>query len=221
MKYLAYIKNKENKNKIFDYLHANDNNVKFEKSVYNIIEDYTFDKIYIDELSSLGNTMYQIITKILLIVKSKENKTILFIKENEEVPRFSESLSSRLLKKIAELERNNINQRLGKSKIKIREKLEKNNSIKIERKRKSVFDKHKRKIFKDFEDGFSKVTILKKLKNIDNNLEDKTVQSLTAFIKKIQKEKKIQEEKKLENKNKATKKITELFNKQIAKRDIY
>lgn len=215
MKYLAYIKNKENKKKIFDYLYTNDDNVKFEKSVYNIIEDYTFDKIYIDELSSLGNTMYQIITKILLIVKSKNNKTILFIKENYEVPSFSESLSSRLLKKIAELERNNINQRLEKSKIKIRKKLEKKNSIRIERKRKSVFDKHKTKIFKDLEDGFSKVTILKKLKVIDNNLEDKTIQSLIAFIKKIQKEK----EKKLENK--ATKKITELFNKQIAKRDIY
>lgn len=43
--------------------------------------------------------MYQIITKILLIVKSKETKTILFIKENEEVPRFSESLSSKLFLK--------------------------------------------------------------------------------------------------------------------------
>uniref|UniRef100_UPI004047C058 hypothetical protein n=1 Tax=Aliarcobacter sp. TaxID=2321116 RepID=UPI004047C058 len=218
MKYLAYIKNKENKKKIFNYLHANDNNVKFEKSVWNIMEDYTFNKIYIDELSSLGNTMYQIITKILLIVKSKENKTILFIKENEEVPRFSESLSSRLLEKIAELEKNNINQRLEKSKIKIRKKLEKSNSIKIGRKRKSVFDKHKTKIFKDLEDGFSKVTILKKLKNIDNNLEDKTIQSLIAFI---QKEKKIQEEKKLENKNKATKKITKFIDDQTAKREIY
>lgn len=189
MKYLAYIKNKENKKKIFDYLYTNDNNVKFEKSVYNIIEDYTFNKIYIDELSSLGNTMYQIITKILLIIKSKNNKTILFIKENYEVPSFSKSLSSRLLKKIAEVERNNINQRLEKSKIKIRKKLEKKNSIRIERKRKSVFDKHKTKIFKDLEDGFSKVTILKKLKVIDNNLEDKTIQSLIAFIKKIQNKK--------------------------------
>ena len=118
MRYLVYIKvkNKENKNKIFNYLSTNENNVKFEKSVFNIIEDYTSNKIYIDELSSLGNTMYQIITKILLIIKSKENKTIIFIKENLEVPSFSESLSSTLLKKIADLEKNNINQRLQKSK---------------------------------------------------------------------------------------------------------
>ena len=52
MKYLVYIKvkNKENKNKIFNYLYTNENNVKFEKSVFNIIEDYNFNKIYIDEL---------------------------------------------------------------------------------------------------------------------------------------------------------------------------
>lgn len=219
MRYLVYIKvkNKENKNKIFNYLSTNENNVKFEKSVFNIIEDYTFNKIYIDELSSLGNTMYQIITKILLIIKSKENKTIIFIKENLEVPSFSESLSSTLLKNIAELEKNNINQRLQKSKNKI----EKNKSLKKRKKRKSVFDKHKIKIFKNLENGLSKVKILENLKAIDANIEDKTIQSLIAFIKKSEKEKIVEEEEKLYKKNKETKKISDYSNRQTAKRDIY
>ncbi len=222
MRYLVYIKvkNKENKNKIFNYLSTNENNVKFEKSVFNIIEDYTFNKIYIDELSSLGNTMYQIITKILLIIKSKENKTIIFIKENLEVPSFSESLSSTLLKKIADLEKNNINQRLRKSK----KKIVKNKSLKKRKKRKkrkSVFDKHKIKIFKNLENGLSKVKILENLKAIDANIEDKTIQSLIAFIKKSEKEKIVEEEEKLYKKNKETKKISDYSNRQTAKRDIY
>lgn len=219
MRYLVYIKvkNKENKNKIFNYLSTNENNVKFEKSVFNIIEDYTFNKIYIDELSSLGNTMYQIITKILLIIKSKENKTIIFIKENLEVPSFSESLSSTLLKNIAELEKNNINQRLQKSK----KKIVKNKSLKKRKKRKSVFDKHKIKIFKNLENGLSKVKILENLKAIDANIEDKTIQSLIAFIKKSEKEKIVEEEEKLYKKNKETKKISDYSNRQTAKRDIY
>ena len=219
MRYLVYIKvkNKENKNKIFNYLSTNENNVKFEKSVFNIIEDYTFNKIYIDELSSLGNTMYQIITKILLIIKSKENKTIIFIKENLEVPSFSESLSSTLLKKIADLEKNNINQRLQKSK----KKIVKNKSLKKRKKRKSVFDKRKIKIFKNLENGLSKVKILENLKAIDANIEDKTIQSLIAFIKKSEKEKIVEEEEKLYKKNKETKKISDYSNRQTAKRDIY
>jgi hypothetical protein len=222
LRYLVYIKvkNKENKNKIFNYLSTNENNVKFEKSVFNIIEDYTFNKIYIDELSSLGNTMYQIITKILLIIKSKENKTIIFIKENLEVPSFSESLSSTLLKKIADLEKNNINQRLRKSK----KKIVKNKSLKKRKKRKkrkSVFDKHKIKIFKNLENGLSKVKILENLKAIDANIEDKTIQSLIAFIKKSEKEKIVEEEEKLYKKNKETKKISDYSNRQTAKRDIY
>lgn len=187
MKYLAHIKikNEENKKKIFDYLSSYDNEVKFEKSINYIIEDYAFDKIYIDELSSLGNTMYQIITKIILICNSKNNKTIIFIKENLEISLLSKNLSFQKLEIIAELERSNINSRLEKSKIKIRKKLEKNSSIKLGRKKKSVFDKHKTKIFKYLESGFSKVMILKKLKTIDSNLEGKTIQSLTAYIKRM------------------------------------
>ena len=147
----------------------------------------------------------------------KENKTIIFIKENLEVPSFSESLSSILLKKIADLEKNNINQRLQKSK----KKIVKNKSLKKRKKRKSVFDKHKIKIFKNLENGLSKVKILENLKAIDANIEDKTIQSLIAFIKKSEKEKIVEEEEKLYKKNKETKKISDYSNRQTAKRDIY
>ena len=156
-------------------------------------------------------------SKLIEFIKSKENKTIIFIKENLEVPSFSESLSSTLLKKIADLEKNNINQRLQKSK----KKIVKNKSLKKRKKRKSVFDKHKIKIFKNLENGLSKVKILENLKAIDANIEDKTIQSLIAFIKKSEKEKIVEEEEKLYKKNKETKKISDYSNRQTAKRDIY
>ena len=107
---------------------------------------------------------------------------------------------------------------------KSKKKIVKNKSLKKRKKRKkrkSVFDKHKIKIFKNLENGLSKVKILENLKAIDANIEDKTIQSLIAFIKKSEKEKIVEEEEKLYKKNKETKKISDYSNRQTAKRDIY
>lgn len=68
---------------------------------------------------------------------------------------------------------------------------------------------------------FNSTCILENLKAIDANIEDKTIQSLIAFIKKSEKEKIVEEEEKLYKKNKETKKISDYSNRQTAKRDIY
>lgn len=179
MKKHVYIKaiNKDSKKIINYFFGTNNSEIEYIKSLKNLnLEDI----IFIDELSSLGNTMYQIIGNIMEIIN--KGITIQIIKEELFFHKRSKSLLFSELELIAKIEKERIETRLEKAKKTMTDK-SKNQGRKAGKKTKSVFDKHKRKILKELKLEIPKVKILENLKQIDISLEKITIQALTSYIK--------------------------------------
>ena len=179
MKKYVYIKaiNKDSKKIINNFFGTNNSEIEYIKSLKNL---NLKGMIFIDELSSLGNTMYQIIGNIMEIINKEI--TIHIIKEKLSFQGKNKSLSFSELELIAKIEKEKIETRLKKAKKTMNDK-SKNQGRKAGKKTKSVFDKHKRKILKELKLEIPKVRILENLKQIDISLEKITIQALTAYIK--------------------------------------
>lgn len=183
MKYYGYIKttSKEKKEiekkEILNYINQKEIEIHFINSLNDVERN---SNLYIDSLCSLGNTVYQ----ILSIFFELQNKKINIITTKD---KFHDTklgfLTYEVLIELLDFEKRNIENRLLKTKKTLTKK-SKTVGRKKGKKTKSIFDKHKKTIFKDLEKNISQVKILNKLKNIDSSIESVTPQALGRFIKK-------------------------------------
>ena len=162
---------------IIEYTQHKNIEINFIKTFENLEES---SEIFIDSLCSLGNTVYQ----ILNIFFELHSKRITICTYNDN---YSDSklgfLSFEILINLLKYEKSNIKNRLLKSKKTLNKKYNKLRR-KSRKKKKSLFDKHKRLIFKELNKNTTQVQILNMLKGKDNTLENITLQALGRYIKK-------------------------------------
>lgn len=183
MKNYGYIKatNQEEaerkKTEIINFTSYQDLEINFIQNLNNLEDNST---IYIDSLCSLGNTVYQILTtffnlhskgiKIISYKKAYGNVNLDFFTFND-------------LQELLKFEQSNIADRLSKTQNTLVTK-EKKVGKKSGKKTKSVFNKHKRFIFKELDKKTFQVQILKLLQKKDSVLQHITPQALGRYIKK-------------------------------------
>jgi hypothetical protein len=186
MKYYGYIKAKTNeeletkRNEIIVYVKDKNIEINFITSLENLEEN---SQLYLDCLCSFGSTIYQILSAFFELQYKKINITTIKDKFYDTKLGF---ITYEVLIELLNFEKKNIKNRLSKTKITLIKK-EKTVGRKKGKKTKSVFDKHKRIIFKELEKEITQVEILKKLKLKDSDIKDITPQALGKYIKKQKK----------------------------------
>ena len=186
MKYYGYIKAKTNeeletkRNEIIEYVKDKNIEINFITSLENLEEN---SQLYLDCLCSFGSTIYQILSAFFELQYKKINITTIKDKFYDTKVGF---ITYDVLIELLNFEKKNIKDRLSKTKTTLIKK-EKTVGRKKGRKTKSVFDKHKRIIFKKLEKEITQVEILKKLKRKDSDIKDITPQALGKYIKKQKK----------------------------------
>lgn len=186
MKYYGYIKAKTKKeletkkNEIREYVKNENNEINFITSLGNLEKN---SQLYLDSLCSFGSTIYQILSAFFELQYKKIN--IITIKDKFHDTKL-DFIRYDVLIELLNFEKKNIKDRLSKTKTTLIKK-EKTVGRKKGRKTKSVFDKHKRIIFKELKKGITQVEILEKLKIKDSGIKDITPQALGKYIKKQKK----------------------------------
>lgn len=183
MEYYGYIKAlteeeiKRKKIEITNYVNNKNIEIIFIHSLENI---QPHSNLYLDNLYSLGSTIYQILN-VFFELHSKKIKINIYNDQNNNVT--FNSFSYEILIDLLEFEKKNITDRLLKTKETLNKK-SKQVGRKKGKKTKSIFDKYKRTIFKELNKNISQVEILKKLKIKDSKLNMITTQALGKYIKK-------------------------------------
>ena len=183
MKYYGYIKAKKKeelkikRNEIIEYVRNRNIEINFITSLENLEEN---SELYIDSLCSFGSTIYQILSAFFQLQYKKI--TIYTYKDSYSNTKLG-FLTYEVLIELLNFEKKNINNRLSKT-LKTLDQKEKTVGRKKGKKTKSVFDKHKRIIFKKLDKSFTQVEILNTLKAKDSNLKNITIQALGKYVKK-------------------------------------
>ena len=218
MTYFAYIKNSDDANEI----KIQEESIKNYTNKLNIriiktykIETIDFKKIdkyfekalneldhgnglIISNMSSLGNSTNKILQRILQL---KEKKITLHSVEDKFILPFDNEELYKLVKAVVSADKTYKDKRVELAKIS-REKSGKKIGRKAGKKTKSIFDKHKNRIFKLYELKVPKTKILEDIKEKDENLKNTTIQAIGLYIKRVEAKKEIKAQKNQENKKK-------------------